>query len=84
MRQATDGNWKLTSPEAELNSLGDRELQVLEALGKGLNNQQIADLLGISPKTVSTYKTRLMKKTGIHTSQELMRHAQRELGLPSS
>ncbi|MEI8063726.1 MAG: response regulator transcription factor [Verrucomicrobiota bacterium] len=84
IQQATDGNRKLASPEAELESLSDRELQVLEALGKGLNNQQIADLLGISPKTVSTYKTRLMKKTGIHTSQELMRHAQRELGLPSS
>ena len=45
-----------------LNLLGDRELQVLEALGKGLNNQQIAELLGVSAKTVGTYKTRLMKK----------------------
>ncbi|MEI8315505.1 MAG: helix-turn-helix transcriptional regulator, partial [Verrucomicrobiota bacterium] len=58
------------------------ELQVLEALGKGLNNQQIADLLGVSAKTVGTYKTRLMEKTGIRTTPELMQHAQRRLKLP--
>ena len=84
IRQATGENRDRTSTEAELHSLSDRELQVLEALGKGLNNQQIAELLGVSPKTVGTYKTRLMEKTGIHTSPELMRHAQRQLGLPLS
>lgn len=81
IQQATDGNRKLASPEAELASLSDRELQVLEALGKGLNNQQIAELLGVSAKTVGTYKTRLMEKIGVRTTPELMQHAQRRLGL---
>lgn len=84
IRQTTGGNRKLTSPEAELHSLSDRELQVLEALGKGQNNRQIAELLGVSPKTVCTYKSRLMEKTGVHTSPELMRYAQHKLGLPAS
>ena len=82
IRQATGKNRKRTSTEAELNSLSDRELQVLEAIGKGLNNQQIAELLSVNPKTVGTYKTRLMEKIGIHTSPELMRYAQLRLGLP--
>ena len=76
IRQATGKNRKRTSTEAELNSLSDRELQVLEAIGKGLNNQQIAELLSVNPKT------RLMEKIGIHTSPELKRYAQLRLGLP--
>lgn len=75
IRKATSGDGNPPSPESELHSLSDRELQVLEALGRELNNRQIAESLGVSPKTVATYKARLMEKTGIHTTTELHRHA---------
>ena len=55
--------------------LSERELQVLRLLiaGKGLND--IADQLSISNKTVSTHKTRVMEKLGIHNMADLMRYA---------
>ena len=82
IRQTTGSLGTISAGELELNSLSDRELQVLEAIGTGLQNRQIAELLSVSPKTVGTYKTRLMEKIGVCTSPELMRYAQLRLGLP--
>jgi len=45
--------------------LTDREITVLKLLATGLNNQQIAEALLISHKTVSTYKVRLLKRLNI-------------------
>lgn len=53
------------------NRLSDRELQVLELLRQGLRAREIADQLGISRKTVDTYKARLMEKLGIQTDADL-------------
>ena len=55
-------NSRATDQESVLISrLSDREITVLKLLANGLNNQQIADNLLISHKTVSTYKIRLFK-----------------------
>ncbi|MBB2494763.1 response regulator [Aquipseudomonas ullengensis] len=62
----------------ELAQLSARELMVLELLAKGLSNQQIAEQLALSYKTVSTYKTRLQQKLHVHSTVELLevtRHA---------
>src|SRR5947208_3167378 len=42
--------------------LSDREFDVLRALGSGRTVKEIAAALGLSPKTVSTYRVRLMEK----------------------
>jgi len=63
-----------TEENRELNTLSDREIQVMELLCSGMNNLQIADSIGISPKTVSTYKARLMEKLGVRTTPELLMH----------
>lgn len=42
--------------------LSDREITVLRLLAQGLGNQEIAEALIISHKTVSTYKVRLQRK----------------------
>ncbi|UUT22892.1 response regulator transcription factor [Pseudomonas sp. T8] len=42
--------------------LSDREITVLKLLAQGLGNQEIAETLIISHKTVSTYKVRLQRK----------------------
>ena len=48
-----------------------KELQVLGLLSKGLSNLQIADMLNISNKTVSTHKKNILRKTGAANLLEL-------------
>jgi DNA-binding NarL/FixJ family response regulator len=55
--------------------LTDRELEVLEAIGRGSTAPQIAQDLHLSVKTVETYRERAKKKLGLRTSSELLRFA---------
>ena len=45
--------------------LSTREIEVLKLICNGKKNNQIAEELNINPKTVSTYKSRLMKKLNV-------------------
>lgn len=56
-------------------ALSDRELEVLLMMASGKTNSQIADSLALSPKTVSTYRARLLEKMGMTTTAELIRYA---------
>ena len=56
-------------------ALSDREYQVLRMLGSGRTVSEIAASLGLSVKTVSTYRTRLLEKLQMHSNAELMRYA---------
>ncbi len=60
------------SEARSLEILSNRELQVCEMLSQGLGNKDIAARLGISPKTIGTYKARLMEKLGVRTTPELV------------
>lgn len=52
--------------EADLyHKLSTREIEVLKLICNGKKNNQIAEELNINPKTVSTYKSRLMKKLNV-------------------
>jgi DNA-binding NarL/FixJ family response regulator len=55
--------------------LSDREYQVLRMLGSGLTISEIARDLGLSVKTISTYRARVLDKLGMSSSSELMRYA---------
>jgi DNA-binding NarL/FixJ family response regulator len=55
--------------------LSARELEVLNLLSNGKRNKDIASLLEINEKTVSTYKTRLLKKLNVTNLAELITHA---------
>lgn len=57
--------------------LSDRELQVLRLLGEGLSVTEIARQLFLSPKTVSTYRVRLMEKMDFSSTAEIIRYAVR-------
>lgn len=59
-------------PARSLDELSDRELQVYQMLGQGLSNKTIGERIGISPKTIGTYKARLMEKLGVRTTHELV------------
>lgn len=53
----------------------DREFQVFSLLQDGKSSKEIAILLNLSIKTVSTYKSRIMKKLGVRSDIELLRYA---------
>ena len=55
--------------------LSDREFQVLKMMASGKSLTQIGDELGLSPKTVSTYKRRIVKKMQMDTNAELTQYA---------
>ena len=52
-----------------------RELEILSLVVRGLTNQQIADQLYISPRTVDTHRTNIMQKLDIHDVANLVRYA---------
>ena len=55
--------------------LSDREYQVMRMLASGQTVGDIADELALSVKTVSTYRTRLLQKTGLSNNAEVTRYA---------
>jgi two-component system response regulator NreC len=61
--------------EVGLDVLSKRELEVLEAVAEGNTNNQIGELLGISPKTVARHRERIMHKLNLHSSTELVKFA---------
>ncbi|MCE5979576.1 MULTISPECIES: response regulator transcription factor [Pseudomonas] len=67
---------QLTERE-QINSLTDRELTVLGYLSQGYSNKQIGEMLLLSNKTVSTYKTRLLQKLGAASLVDLAEIAKR-------
>jgi DNA-binding NarL/FixJ family response regulator len=56
-------------------SLSPREWEVLRLIVGGTSLNQIAELLNLSPKTVTTHKTHLMEKLGVESNAELIRYA---------
>ena len=55
--------------------LSKREIQVLRRLVQGYTNQQIAQELSLSVKTVETYRARIYQKLELHNRADLMRYA---------
>lgn len=63
-------------PKATLYDLmSNREFMVLCAIAEGKHLNQIADELNLSAKTISTYRTRVLNKLGMHSNTELVRYA---------
>ena len=58
--------------------LTGRERDVLKLVTEGYTTQKIADMLGVSPKTVEGHRTNLMDKLGIHNRTELVKYALRK------
>ena len=57
-----------------LDHLTQREREVLELIIIGKLNKQIADVLGISIKTVEVHRARVMEKMGVNSLAELVQH----------
>lgn len=61
--------------EDPLSQLSDRELQVFELIGRGLSTSAIAEQLGVSIKTIETYRSNIKAKLNLKDAADLIRHA---------
>jgi DNA-binding NarL/FixJ family response regulator len=61
-----------------LNGLSNREREVLQLVVEGKSSREIAEILYLSPKTVETYRSRLMDKLGIRDIPGLVKFAIQE------
>jgi two-component system invasion response regulator UvrY len=55
--------------------LSDREFEVLRHIASGRGLTEISKLMNLSVKTVSTYRTRIVEKTGLGSNAEMTRYA---------
>jgi len=56
-------------------SLTDRELEILERIGKGEEMKSIAKALNLSPKTVETHRAHIKEKLNLENARQVARYA---------
>ncbi len=66
---------ELARSESRLDRLSKRELEVLRLLALGHTHKEIAQQLGVSVKTVETYRARVAEKLEIRSRADLVRYA---------
>ena len=64
-----------TSGDSPIDSLSDRELEVLELLGQGLGSRDVAERIGVSIKTVESHRENIKSKLGLRSASELLAYA---------
>jgi DNA-binding NarL/FixJ family response regulator len=62
-------------PDNPLASLTDRELEVFDLIGRGQSTAAIAEQLGVSIKTIETYRSNIKTKLNLKDATELIRFA---------
>jgi DNA-binding NarL/FixJ family response regulator len=67
--------WQGTSARPSLNTLTDRELEVLMLIGKGHGSREIARRLNLSVKTIEAHRANIKVKLNLESSHELLQHA---------
>jgi two-component system, NarL family, invasion response regulator UvrY len=65
----------LTTDKAPHELLSDREFHVMKLLAEGKTISDIAEMLSLSPTTISTYRARIMEKMKMKANAELARYA---------
>ncbi|MBR5932682.1 MAG: response regulator transcription factor [Treponema sp.] len=68
-------NTKKQDAKSLMDTLSDRQLQIMRLIGQGNGTLEISQMLSISTKTVDAHKEQLKKKLNCSTSQELLRLA---------
>lgn len=56
-------------------TLTPREREIVQLVAEGRSTKEVADQLGISPKTAETHRTNIMRKLNIHSVSDLVRYA---------
>jgi DNA-binding NarL/FixJ family response regulator len=68
-----------TKPGSPLDQLSDRELEVLQLIGRGRSTRQIAGALRVDVKTIETYRGRIKVKLKLANAAQLTEQAKRYL-----
>lgn len=66
------------APTTRLDTLTERELEILRLIGRGMTRVEIARTVCRSPKTIDGHREKIMQKLDIHDRAELVRFAIRE------
>jgi DNA-binding NarL/FixJ family response regulator len=66
---------RATEPETSLPSLTPREREVVQLLAEGKSSKEVASVLGTSPATVETQRSKIMQKLDLHSVTDLVRYA---------
>jgi DNA-binding NarL/FixJ family response regulator len=61
--------------EFAIDTLSNREMEVFRLIGNGFSTRQIASQLGLSAKTIDSYREHLKVKLGLDNGADLIRHA---------
>jgi two-component system invasion response regulator UvrY len=69
------GELNLATDKAPHELLSDREFHVMKLLAEGKTISDIAEMLSLSPTTISTYRARIMEKMKMRANAELARYA---------
>lgn len=67
----------------EIESLTNREVEVLSLLASGYSNRQIADRLSVSVRTIESHRANLIAKLDLHTRLDLVRYARKHRIIPA-
>lgn len=65
------------SEKEMIDKLSNRELTILRYVALGVSNKEIAETMNLSPKTTSTYKTRVVEKVNVQSKVHLRDFAKR-------
>ncbi|WP_317259303.1 response regulator transcription factor [Paenibacillus baimaensis] len=63
---------------SSMETLSDRETEVVSLVAKGYSNKEVAEQLVISVKTVESHKANVMEKLGLKTRPELVKYAMKK------
>ncbi|MGB7286592.1 MAG: response regulator transcription factor [Salaquimonas sp.] len=69
---------KIISESTTSSEMTAREIEVLQCIARGQSNNQIGEHLGVSPKTVDSHRTSLMKKMDVHSTAALLVRAMKD------
>ncbi|MDP2384871.1 MAG: response regulator transcription factor [Bacteroidota bacterium] len=68
-------NFKTEKQPNNINTLSAREVEILTLIANGLSNNEIADKLSLSPKTIESHRTNIMQKLNVHNVVGLVKFA---------
>lgn len=74
-RESLEDIGPTVEPNAELMLLSTREREVLALVARGFTSREIGKRLGLSPKTISTYRARISEKLGFSSRADYVEYA---------
>jgi DNA-binding NarL/FixJ family response regulator len=66
---------RTTGSQGPVDQLTKRQREILQLIAKGYTSKEMAQMLTLSPKTIETHRTQLMKQLDIHDVAGLVRYA---------